>query len=63
MYFPCQYSGINVPYPKDKANVKADVEAQEKEAVSTGLPFIEGKIFSQFDDFLKFNFLKHQLYC
>ena len=34
LLFSFQYGAVNVPYPKDPGNLKATIDAQEKEAVS-----------------------------
>ena len=34
LLFCFQYGAVNVPYPKDPGNLKATIDAQEKEAVS-----------------------------
>ena len=33
MIFYLQYQSVSVPYPKDKANIKAKVDAEQKDAV------------------------------
>jgi len=40
-----QYKAVSIPYPKDKDNVKAAIDADEKKAVSVNIHLFYMKIF------------------